>query len=104
MTTTKHKTHPHLSKAKRTKIIATIGPATASYEGILKILKQGADGLRLNFSHGTHEEFAQFVKWIRQASKEHVKPVAIIQDLQGPKIRLGDLTVLSMFNQARALR
>jgi pyruvate kinase len=88
--TTKHKPHPHLSKSKRTKIVATIGPATASYEQILQVVKHGADCLRLNFSHGTHEEFAQFVKWIRKASKEYVKPLAIVQDLQGPKIRLGD--------------
>lgn len=75
---------------KRTKIIATLGPATDSYEQVLEIIRAGANGLRLNFSHGTHEEHGQRVKWIRKASKELSKPVAIIQDLQGPKIRLGD--------------
>lgn len=79
-----------LSKFKRTKIIATLGPASDSYESVLALIKAGANGLRLNFSHGTHEEHAQRIKWIRKASKEYGKPVAIIQDLQGPKLRLGD--------------
>ena len=79
-----------LEKFKRTKIIATLGPATGSYEQVLEIIKAGANGLRLNFSHGTHEEHGQYIRWARKASKELGKPVAIIQDLQGPKIRLGD--------------
>ena len=78
------------SEFKRTKIIATVGPATDSYESILELIKAGANGLRLNFSHGTHEERVRQIKWIRKASDEYGKPVAIIQDLQGPKIRLGD--------------
>jgi|AntRauTorckE6833_2_1112554.scaffolds.fasta_scaffold00163_36 pyruvate kinase len=79
-----------IDKFKRTKIIATIGPATNSYEHILKLIESGANGLRLNFSHGTYEERDEQIKWIRKASAEYGKPVAIIQDLQGPKIRLGD--------------
>lgn len=79
-----------VNKFKRTKIIATVGPATDSYEQILELIKAGANGIRLNFSHGSHEEREQQIKWIRTASKEYGKPVAIIQDLQGPKIRLGD--------------
>lgn len=79
-----------VSKFKRTKIIATVGPATDSYEKILDMIRTGANGLRLNFSHGDHAEHAQRIKWIRKAAKEYGKPVAIIQDLQGPKIRLGD--------------
>jgi pyruvate kinase len=79
-----------LADFKRTKIIATVGPSTDSYELILELIKAGANGLRLNFSHGTHESFDKQIKWIRDASKEFGKPVAIIQDLQGPKIRLGD--------------
>src|SRR4051812_42158013 len=75
---------------KRTKIIATLGPATNSYDSVLALIKAGANGIRLNFSHGTHEERIKQIKWIRKASKEYGKPVAIIQDLQGPKIRLGD--------------
>ncbi|HSH18682.1 MAG TPA: pyruvate kinase [Candidatus Saccharimonadales bacterium] len=83
---------PNVSIAdfKRTKIIATVGPSTDSYELVRDLIEQGANGLRLNFSHGTHDEHGQRIKWIRKASKELGKPVAIIQDLQGPKVRLGD--------------
>ena len=79
-----------ISSFKRVKIIATLGPSTDSYESVLKLIKAGANGIRLNFSHGTHEERTRQIKWIRQAAKEYGKPVAIIQDLQGPKVRLGD--------------
>jgi pyruvate kinase len=78
------------SSFKRTKILATIGPSSNSYQVIEEMIRAGANVLRLNFSHGTHEEKAQQVKWIRKASKTYGKPVAIVQDLQGPKIRLGD--------------
>jgi pyruvate kinase len=83
---------PRVSAAdfKRTKIVATIGPSTNSYEAILKLLKAGVNGIRLNFSHGTYGEREQQIKWVRQASLEVSKPVALIQDLQGPKIGLGD--------------
>jgi pyruvate kinase len=79
-----------LDQFKHTKILATIGPATDSYETILEMVKAGVNGFRLNFSHGTYEERSRQIKWIRKASKEYGKPVAILQDLQGPKIRLGD--------------
>lgn len=79
-----------LHEFKRTKIVATVGPATDSLESIGQLIQSGANGLRLNFSHGTHEERDKQIKWIRKAATAHGKPVAIIQDLQGPKIRLGD--------------
>jgi len=79
-----------LENYKRTKIIATVGPATNSYESIVELIRTGVNGLRLNFSHGTPEERTKQIAWIRKASKELAKPVSIIQDLQGPKIRLGD--------------
>lgn len=79
-----------LDQFKHTKILATIGPATDSYETILEMVKAGVNGFRLNFSHGTYEERQRQIGWIRKASKERGKPVAILQDLQGPKIRLGD--------------
>lgn len=79
-----------LDRFKNTKILATIGPATDSYESILAMMKAGVNGFRLNFSHGDYEERKKQIKWIREASKEYGKPVAIVQDLQGPKIRLGD--------------
>ncbi|HET9411729.1 MAG TPA: pyruvate kinase [Candidatus Saccharimonadales bacterium] len=75
---------------KRAKILATVGPATDSYDLILDMVQSGVNGFRLNFSHGTHEERDRQIEWIRKASKEVGKPVAILQDLQGPKIRLGD--------------
>ncbi len=76
---------------KRTKIVATVGPATHSYDKIEALIKAGANGLRLNFSHGTNDERDEQIAWIRQASNKLKKPVAIMQDLQGPKIRLGGL-------------
>lgn len=79
-----------LKSFKRTKIIATIGPSSDSYETIHSLIKAGANGLRLNFSHGTHEERLIQIPWIRKASADLGKPVTIFQDLQGPKIRLGD--------------
>jgi pyruvate kinase len=75
---------------KRAKILATIGPASHSYETILDMLRSGVNGFRLNFSHGTSEERDQQLEWVRKASAEYGKPVAIVEDLQGPKIRLGD--------------
>lgn len=88
--TTRKAPNVPITEFKRTKIIATVGPATNSYEKVLELIKAGANGLRLNCSHGTNEERAVHIKWIRKASKEYGKPVAIILDLQGPKIRLGD--------------
>ncbi len=79
-----------LENYKRTKIIATVGPSTDSYELIEALIHAGANGIRLNFSHGSHEERTRQIKWIRKASRASTKPIAIIQDLQGPKIRLGD--------------
>jgi len=76
---------------KRTKILATIGPATNSYEQIEALITAGVNGMRLNFSHGSNEERDTQIVWIRQASQKLGKPVAIMQDLQGPKIRLGNL-------------
>ena len=79
-----------LNQFKRTKIVATVGPSTDSYDKVLALIKAGANGLRLNFSHGDHEEHGRRIEWIRKASEDYGKPVAIVQDLQGPKIRLGD--------------
>ncbi len=76
---------------KRTKILATLGPATNSPEKIKALIEAGANGFRLNFSHGSYEERLDQIKWIRDASRQIGRPVAILQDLQGPKIRLGVL-------------
>ncbi|MCX5965804.1 MAG: pyruvate kinase [Cyanobacteria bacterium] len=78
-----------LSSPRRTKIVATIGPATSTPEVLRELIKAGATTLRLNFSHGTHDDHLKSIRLIRQISNELNYPVAILQDLQGPKIRLG---------------
>lgn len=76
---------------KRTKILATVGPAVFSEEKIKQMVYAGVNGFRLNFSHGTYDERDAQIKMIRHYAAERGKSVAILQDLQGPKIRLGDL-------------
>ncbi len=75
--------------ARRTKIVATIGPATESPEIIKELIKAGATTFRLNFSHGDHQEHAERISTIRSVSDELGIHIGILQDLQGPKIRLG---------------
>jgi len=76
---------------KRTKIICTLGPSTNSVEKIVELIHAGMDIARLNFSHGTHADHKASIDMVRQASAITGKPIAILQDLQGPKIRIGDL-------------
>ena len=78
-----------LSCMRHAKIVCTIGPAVDSPEAIRELIQAGMDVARLNFSHGTHDEHARRAEWIRKASVEMDKPVAILQDLCGPKIRTG---------------
>ena len=75
----------------KTKIVCTIGPASNSYEKIEKLIQEGMDVARLNFSHGSHEEHHQVIENIRQASLKTNESVAILQDLGGPKIRIGKI-------------
>ncbi len=75
----------------RTKIIATVGPASAAPETILALARAGVDVFRINFAHGSHEEHARTVRWVRETGAEMSKPVAILADLAGPKIRIGEL-------------
>jgi len=74
---------------KRTKIIATIGPASSSAAVIAKLIRAGMDVARLNFSHGEHADHKKRIRLIRQEAAKAGKQLAIIQDLQGPKIRVG---------------
>lgn len=74
-----------------TKIVCTIGPATSSPERLRALIEAGMDVARLNFSHGTHESHGQVIEHIRRISAQMAKPVAILQDLCGPKLRLGTL-------------
>lgn len=76
---------------RRTKIVATLGPACDSEDRIRKLVEAGLDVARLNFSHGTQAEHAERIQRIRAVSAALDKPVAILQDLQGPKIRTGEL-------------
>src|ERR671937_714179 len=74
---------------RRTKIVCTIGPASCTVEQLDRLAAAGMDVARLNFSHGTHAEHADVIRRIRDAEVRWNRPVAILQDLQGPKIRLG---------------
>ena len=74
---------------RKTKIIATMGPAVASLDDITDLITAGMNVARLNFSHGTHDSHRQFHTWLRQASEKLDVPVAILQDIQGPRIRVG---------------
>jgi pyruvate kinase len=73
---------------RRAKIVCTLGPSSNSYEKIKAMAKAGMDVARLNFSHGSHKDHEKVIKIIRKIAKELNKPIAILQDLQGPKIRI----------------
>jgi pyruvate kinase len=76
---------------RRSKIVCTLGPASRSPAMIDRLMRAGMDVARLNFSHGTHAEHAQIIARVREASGRLEKPIAILADLQGPKIRTGPL-------------
>lgn len=76
---------------RKAKIIATLGPSSQDRDTLINMIKAGMDVARLNFSHGTHEEHAQRIQMLRELSEELNKPITILQDLQGPKLRVGDL-------------
>lgn len=76
---------------RRAKILATVGPSCSSEDQIRSLIQAGMDGARLNFSHGSHEDHAGVIGRVRRVAKELNKPVAIVQDLQGPKLRTGSL-------------
>ena len=76
---------------KRTKILATIGPASDSYENIKGLIRAGVNVFRLNFSHGSHEYHYETLQKIRKAQEETSLLVGVLQDISGPKIRIGKL-------------
>jgi pyruvate kinase len=76
---------------RRTKIVATIGPASRDPEVLVAMIRAGLDVARLNFSHGTHEQHAETAELVRAAAGRAGRPVAILQDLPGPKLRIGKL-------------
>ena len=79
-----HSTH-------RTKIVATVGPACDTYEKLLDLVKAGVNIFRLNFSHGTHEDKSKIIEHIRDINKNEPYNIAILADLQGPKLRVGEI-------------
>jgi pyruvate kinase len=86
------KTHSSaIADSRRAKIVCTLGPATDSHEVLSAVLSAGMDVARLNFSHGSHAEHARRLRTLREAAVACGKPVAVMQDLQGPKIRTGSL-------------
>ena len=81
---------PNLTMVHRkTKIVATLGPASADAETISKMVGAGLDVARFNFSHGEHGEYRRMLESVRAAADEHRRAVAVLQDIQGPKIRVG---------------
>ena len=85
---------------RQTKIVCTIGPATESADMVKKLIEAGMNVARLNFSHGTHDQKAQIISTIRAISSELNIPLAILQDLSGPKIRTGDIVSGNSVNLA----
>ena len=75
----------------RTKIVCTLGPSTSTDDAIRGLIEAGMNVARVNFSHGTHEQHAATIAMVRRLAKEANKPIAILGDLQGPRIRIGDL-------------
>lgn len=77
--------------ARKTKIVATLGPATSSYDSIKGLISAGVNVCRLNFSHGKHEDVAKLIEIIRGIDEELNTHTSILGDLQGPKIRVGEM-------------
>ena len=75
---------------RKAKIVCTLGPASESVRVLTEMVRAGMDVARLNFSHGTHDEHARRIDTVRAVSKKLQKPIALLQDIQGPKIRLGE--------------
>lgn len=80
-----------MDRNRRAKIVATLGPATSTAEMFRKLVRAGLDVARLNFSHGSHAQKTELIRMVRQVSREENKPICILADLQGPKIRTGKL-------------
>ena len=89
-----------MNRRHATKIVATLGPASSQPDTIKALYEAGADVFRLNFSHGTHEEQAERIRHIRNLERESGRPVAIIADLQGPKLRVGQFEEGSVMLEA----
>jgi pyruvate kinase len=80
-----------MRRHRNAKIVATLGPASSTRETIESLFRAGADVFRLNFSHGTHEDHRKRYDIIRAVEKDVGRPIGVLTDLQGPKLRLGPL-------------
>ena len=78
-----------MRRTRNVKIVATLGPASSSYDMIRALFEAGADVFRLNMSHGTHDDIAARHRVIREVEKDVGRPICILADLQGPKLRVG---------------
>jgi pyruvate kinase len=78
-----------MRRLRRTKIVATLGPASSDRSVISNLFAAGADVFRINMSHTTHERMRELVAAIRTVETEHARPIGILVDLQGPKLRIG---------------
>jgi len=78
-----------MHRTRRAKIVATLGPASSDLAMIRQLLLAGADVFRMNFSHGTREDHAARFAAVREVERETGRPIAILADLQGPKLRVG---------------
>ncbi|WP_244829550.1 pyruvate kinase [Desulfurobacterium thermolithotrophum] len=83
--------HPHKAMRKKTKIVATLGPGSSDKKILQKMLEYGLNVVRLNMSHGTHEEHRKKIELVREVEKEVGKPIPVLMDLCGPKIRIGKI-------------
>jgi pyruvate kinase len=92
-----------LMKLVKTRIVATLGPASESPEVLKQLVLEGVDVFRLNFAHGSHAWLTELVRKIRQVSAELDRPVGLLGDLSGPKIRLGELAGGETYCQEGAL-
>jgi pyruvate kinase len=81
-----------MRRLRRAKIVATLGPASSSAEMIGKLFRAGADVFRINMSHTSHERMRELVAMIRSVEEDTGRPIGILVDLQGPKLRLGTIT------------
>ena len=75
----------------KTKIIATVGPACNTYDKLLALIKEGVNVFRLNFSHGTHEQHKQVMDHVKAINQKFTYNIALLADLQGPKLRVGEI-------------
>ncbi len=80
-----------LSSARRTKIVCTLGPSSNTLEGVENLFRAGMNVVRINFSHGTHEGHKKTIEYVRQVSKKYKYSIPVLMDLQGPKIRVGQM-------------